>query len=415
MGEKICVVGLGYVGLPLAAALARQFPVVGCDLDPLRVRQLQDKNDSAGQVPPADLSASDLAFTTDIRDAKHCGVFIVTVPTPIFPDHRPDLRPLENACRDIAAVLKRGDLVVIESTVYPGVTEEVCAPTLERESGLAFNRDFACGYSPERVSPGDGPDIADIVKITAGSTPAAAKRTAEIYRPVIRAGIHPAGSIRVAEAAKVLENTQRDVNIALMNEAAVICGNLGLDTAEVLAAAATKWNFLNFRPGLVGGHCIGVDPYYLSHKAQASGYRPNLILAARQINDAMGAHIAAQTLALLAKRGKPAKRARILILGFSFKENCADPRNSRVWDIIRELRAAGCEVSACDPVADPEKARAEYGLELEADPGAALKKGPDAVIFAVAHDEFRQIPAAALGDALVIDVKGIAPRRDWRL
>ena len=413
--EKICVVGLGYVGLPLAAALARKFPVVGCDSNPLRVRELQAKNDSAGQLRPGDFPPANLAFAADIRAARDCGVFIVTVPTPIFPDHRPDLRPLENACRDIAKVLKRGGLVVIESTVYPGVTEEICAPILEKESGLVFNADFACGYSPERVSPGDGPDIADIVKITAGSTPAAAARTDAIYRQVIRAGTFRADSIRAAEAAKVLENTQRDVNIALMNEAARVCDALDLDSGAVFAAAATKWNFLNFRPGLVGGHCIGVDPYYLSHKAQTSGYRPNLILAARQVNNAMGAYVAARTLSLLERRGRPAAKARVLILGFTFKENCADPRNSRVWDVFCELQNAGCEVVACDPVADLEKVRTEYGVALETDVDAALERNPDAIIFAVAHDEFRKIPATALGDSLVVDVKGIAPRWDWRL
>ena len=415
--EKISVVGLGYVGLPLAAALARRFAVVGCDANPERVAQLQNGGDSSGEVSGEDLAAvsQNITFTANIADARECQVFIIAVPTPILPDRRPDLSVLESACRNVGTVLKTGDLVVVESTVYPGVTEEICAPILQNESGLTFNRDFACGYSPERVSPGDGPNIADIVKITAGSTPEAARKTANIYRAVIRAGIHMAESIRVAEAAKVLENTQRDINIALMNEAAMICQSLELDSGAVFAAAATKWNFLPFRPGLVGGHCVGVDPYYLSHKAIASGYRPNLILAARQINDSMGAYVAAQTMALMSRRGLRILGARVLVLGFAFKENCADPRNSRVWDIVSELRAGGCEVAVCDPVADRDKAKAEYNAELETDWRLALSRKPDAVVFAVAHDAFREISESDLGDALIIDVKGAAPKADWRL
>ena len=416
--EKICVVGLGYVGLPLAAVLARRFAVVGRDSNPVRVRELQAGRDSAREVPPEDLRAvaENLSFSADMADARDCGVFVVAVPTPLAPNLQPDLSILENACRDVGGALKRGDLVVIESTVYPGVTEEICAPILEKESGLAFNADFACGYSPERLRPGTAyRNIADIVKITAGSTPAAAARTDAIYRQVIRAGTFRADSIRAAEAAKVLENTQRDVNIAMMNEAARICEALGLDSGAVFAAAATKWDFLNFRPGLVGGHCIGVDPHYLSHRAEACGYRPELLLAARRVNDSMGAHIAARTLSLLEQRGRPAAKARVLILGFTFKENCADPRNSRVWDVFCELQNAGCEVVACDPVADLEKVRTEYGVALETNVDAALERNPDAIIFAVAHDEFRKIPATALGGSLVVDVKGIAPRWDWRL
>ena len=417
MGEKICVVGLGYVGLPLAVAFARKFSVVGCDANPDRIRELRDGRDSAGEVSPDDFAAvsENLSFSASVQDARQCGVFIIAVPTPVCSDRRPDLAILEGACRSVGAVLKPGDLVVVESTVYPGVTEEICAPILEKESGLKFNRDFACGYSPERVSPGDGPDITDIVKITAGSTPEAAARTDALYRQIITAGTFPARSIRAAEAAKVLENTQRDINIAIMNEAAMICHSAELDFGEVLAAAATKWNFLPFRPGLVGGHCIGVDPYYLSHKAETSGHSPELILTARRINNEMGAYVAAQTLDLMARRGVPAAGARILILGFTFKENCADPRNSRVWDVYRELTAGGCEVEICDPVADLEKTRAEYGIAPGADLAAALSRRPQAVVFAVAHDIFRDIAEKDLGDALIIDVKGIAPRADWRL
>ena len=418
MGEKICVVGLGYVGLPLAVAFARKFSVVGCDANPDRIRELRDGRDSAGEVSPDDFAAvsENLSFSASAQDARQCGVFIIAVPTPVCSDRRPDLAILEGACRSVGAVLKPGDLVVVESTVYPGVTEEICAPILEKESGLKFNRDFACGYSPERLRPGTAfRNLTDIVKITAGSTPEAAARTDALYRQIITAGTFPAQSIRAAEAAKILENTQRDINIAVMNEAAMICRALDLDSRAVFAAAASKWDFLKFEPGLVGGHCIGVDPYYLSHKAQTAGHLPELILAARQINDEMGAYVAAQTLDLMTRRNVAPKGARVLILGFTFKENCADPRNSRVWDIYRELTAGGCEVEICDPVADLEKTRAEYGIAPGADLTEALSRRPQAVVFAVAHDIFRDIAEKDLGDALIIDVKGIAPRADWRL
>ena len=419
MGEKICVVGLGYVGLPLAVAFARKFPVVGCDQNTQRIRELRGGEDSTGEVAAPDLAAAaaqNLSFSHSVANARKCGVFIIAVPTPISPDRRPDLAILEGACRSVGAVLKSGDLVVVESTVYPGVTEEICAPILEKESGLKFNRDFACGYSPERLRPGTAfRNLTDIVKITAGSTPKAAARTDALYREIITAGTFPAQSIRAAEAAKVLENTQRDINIAVMNEAAMICRALDLDSRAVFAAAASKWDFLKFEPGLVGGHCIGVDPYYLSHKAQTAGHSPELILAARQINDNMGAYVAAQTMSMMTRRDIAAKGARVLILGFTFKENCADPRNSRVWDIYRELTAGGCEVDICDPVADLEKTRTEYGITPETDLAAALSRKPQAVVFAVAHDVFRNIAKKDLGDALVIDVKGIAPKADWRL
>ena len=312
--EKISVVGLGYVGLPLAAALARRFAVVGCDANPERVAQLQNGGDSSGEVSGEDLAAvsQNLTFTANIADARECQVFIIAVPTPILPDRRPDLSVLESACRSVGTVLKPNDLVVVESTVYPGVTEEICAPILENESGLTFNRDFACGYSPERLRPGTAHrNLSEIVKVTAGSTPEAAARTDAIYKRIIRAGTFPAESIRAAEAAKVLENVQRDINIAVMNEAALMCEALNLDSRAVFAAAASKWDFLNFQPGLVGGHCIGVDPYYLSHKAQACGYRPDLLLAARKINDAMGGVIAARTLALLRQRNSDGQNFRV--------------------------------------------------------------------------------------------------------
>ena len=417
MREKICVVGLGYVGLPLAVAFARRFAVVACDRDSARVAELRNGRDSTGEVSEDELrGASNLSFVDDIADARACNVFVVAVPTPLTSDRKPDLSLLEGACRGVGGVLKRGDLVVIESTVYPGATEEVCAPILAEVSGLRFNADFACGYSPERLRPGTAHrHIADIVKITSGTTPAAAARTDALYKTIIRAGTFAAESVRAAEAAKVLENIQRDVNIALMNEAAMICDSLGLDSRAVFAAAATKWDFLNFQPGLVGGHCIGIDPHYLAHKAAACGRPADLILSARRVNDSVGAHVAARTLSLLAGKGLRAEGARVLVLGFAFKENCADPRESRVFDIVRDLRAAGCEVAVCDPVADGEKTRAEYGLELERDVGSALSRGADAVVFAVAHDAFRGITESQLGDALVADVKGTAPRWDWRL
>ena len=374
--------------------------------------------DSSGEVSAQDLEAvgENLSFSADISAARQCGVFIVAVPTPLLPNRRPDLSILESACREAGKVLKRGDLVIVESTVYPGVTEEICAPILERESGLKFNTDFFCGYSPERLRPGTSRrDLTNIVKLTAGSTPEAAERTDKLYKRIIRAGTFAAESIRAAEAAKVLENIQRDINIAVMNEAAMICEKLNLDSRAVFAAAGSKWDFLPFQPGLVGGHCIGVDPYYLAHKAEAAGFRPNLLLAAREVNEGMGPLVAARTVELIKQRGLSPRGARALILGLTFKENCADPRNSRVWDIFRELQAAGCEVAVCDPVADAEKAQSEYGIAPETDLNAALGRKPDAIIFAVAHDAFRDIPAESLGGALVVDVKGIAPRADWRL
>ena len=417
-GERICIVGLGYVGLPLAVLFARRYTVIGCDTNPDRIRELRQGRDATQEVSAEELNAvaGRLSFAADMAAAHDCNVYVITVPTPIDPDHQPDLSMLESACRDVGGVLKQGDLVVIESTVYPGVTEEICVPILEKESGLQFNADFTCGYSPERLSPGTAfRHIADIIKVTAGSTPAAADRTDALYKSVISAGTFRAQSIRTAEAAKILENVQRDVNIALMNETAMIFSALHLDTHAVLEAAATKWNFLNFQPGLAGGHCIGVDPYYLIHKARACGYDPTLIPAARNINDSMGAYIAEQTLSLLKQRGRKVEESRVLILGFTFKENCPDPRNSRVWDIFRRLRDAGSRVEACDPIADAQSVQAEYGIALEIDTDAALKRNPDAVIYAVAHDAFRHIPVDALGKALVMDIKGIAPRWDWRL
>ena len=415
-GENICVVGLGYVGLPLAAALVARGQVTGYDNDAGRIAELRTGRDRTGELSAEQLHAAGLRLSADIKEAADCTAYIITVPTPLLPDKRPDLSPLLDACRAVGSVLSGGDLVIIESTVYPGVTEELCAPLLAQISGLCYNRDFTCGYSPERVNPGDAArPVAAICKITAGSTPAAAVRTDAIYRRIITAGTHAAASIRIAEAAKVIENTQRDVNIALMNEFAMLCHSLQIDSAKVFAAAATKWNFLPFAPGLVGGHCIGVDPYYLCHKAQASGYQPNLILAARQINDSMGRYIADHTVYLMAQRGLTIKGAVVLILGFAFKENCPDPRNSRVAEMRQALQDAGCTVHVCDPLADGDKIQAEYGFRPTTDWRAALAKRPAAVVFAVAHDCFGEITAADLGDCLVVDVKNCAPRADWRL
>ena len=417
--EKICVVGLGYVGLPLAAVLARQFLVVGCDSDSERIAALREGRDDTGEMSAESLAAlaeTKWRLTDDIGDAAGCNVYIITVPTPLLADKRPDLSPLRAACRAVGGVLAAGDLAVVESTVYPGVTEDICAPLLAEVSGLQYKKDFHCAYSPERINPGDSSrPLSKIKKIVAGDSPKSAARARAVYEKIIAAGVHLAPSIRVAEAAKAIENTQRDVNIALMNEFAMLCDSLEIDSAAVFAAAATKWNFLPFSPGLVGGHCIGVDPYYLCHRAQAGGYQPNLILAARQINDSMGRHVAEKTLLLLARRGAVIRGAKVLILGFAFKENCPDPRNSRVADIRRALQDAGCEVSVCDPVADRNKALAEEGVELQTDIGHALAAKPDAIIFAVAHQCFSQIAAADLGQSLVLDVKGIAPRSDWRL
>ena len=414
--EKICVIGLGYVGLPLAAALSAHFHVIGCDRDAARIAALKDGRDNTGELSAAALQNAKIIFSENIKDGADCSVYIITAPTPLLPDRRPDLSPLTDACKAAGAVLKTGDLVIIESTVYPGVTEDICAPVLAEESGLQFNRDFYCGYSPERANPGDtSRPLAAIKKITSASAPEAAERAAAIYEKIITAGICRVSSIRVAEAAKAVENTQRDVNIALMNEVAMLCHSLDIDSAEVFSAAASKWNFLPFSPGLVGGHCIGVDPYYLCYKAQAGGYQPNLILAARQINDSMGRYVADKTMLLLARRGAALKGARVLILGFSFKENCPDPRNSRVAEMRRAFLDSGCEVRVCDPVADGEKTRAEYGIGLAADWRAELAKKPDAVVFAVAHKCFAEITAEDLGGALAVDVKGFAPRADWRL
>jgi len=387
---RIGVIGLGYVGLPLAVEFGKHFDTVGFDINARRVDELRKGRDGTLEVDSDELAAADrLTFTTRLADLKKCRVFIVTVPTPIDKYKRPDLTPLEKASESVGQVLKKGDVVVYESTVYPGCTEEICVPILERESGLRFNRDFYAGYSPERINPGDKEHrLTTIRKVTSGSTPAVAAFVDSLYRSIVKAGTHRASSIRVAEAAKVIENTQRDVNIALINELALIFGRLGIDTEEVLNAAGSKWNFLPFRPGLVGGHCIGVDPYYLTHKAQAVGYHPEMILAGRRLNDNMGSYVAQQVAQLMMRRRIQVRDSRILIMGLTFKENCPDVRNTKVVDVVRELQTFGARIDVHDPWADPVAARHEYDLKLVRN----LRRGTyDAIVLAVAHNQFRQM------------------------
>ncbi|HSN44678.1 MAG TPA: Vi polysaccharide biosynthesis UDP-N-acetylglucosamine C-6 dehydrogenase TviB, partial [Propionibacteriaceae bacterium] len=387
---RIAVVGLGYVGLPLAVEFGKQFDVVGFDINEQRIEQLRGGNDRTLEVSDGELAETTrLSFTTDPQGIADCTVFIVTTPTPIDQHKRPDLSPVLSATRTIAAVLKPGDVVVYESTVYPGATEEDCVPVLEELSGLTLNEDFFVGYSPERINPGDKEHrVSTIVKITSGSTPEAADFVDALYRCIVTVGTHRAPSIRVAEAAKVIENTQRDVNIALINELAILFNKLGIDTEDVLLAAGTKWNFLPFRPGLVGGHCIGVDPYYLTHKAQSVGYHPEIILAGRRLNVSMGAYVASQLVKAMTKKGIALKGARVLIMGLTFKENTPDLRNTRVVDIIAELKDYGIVVDVHDPWADPDEAREHYGLDLVAVPDAGVYDG---MVLAVAHRQFTEL------------------------
>jgi len=390
---KVGVVGLGYVGLPLAVEFGKRFSTVGFDIKADRVEELRKGHDSTLETDEAELaSATKLSFTTRLADLKSCRVFIVTVPTPIDEYKRPDLTPLVKSSESVGQVLKKGDVVVYESTVYPGCTEEICVPILERVSGLKFNKDFYAGYSPERINPGDKQHrLTTIKKVTSGSTPAVAEFVDSLYRSIVIVGTHKASSIKVAEAAKVIENTQRDVNIALINELALIFNRMGIDTEEVLNAAGSKWNFLPFRPGLVGGHCIGVDPYYLTHKAQAIGYHPEMILAGRRINDNMGTYVAQQIAQLMMQRRIQVKDSRILMMGLTFKENCPDVRNTKIVDVVHELEKYGAKVDVVDPWADPDEAEHEYGLR----PVKRLKAGTyDAVVMGVAHQEFRKMGIA---------------------
>lgn len=411
---RIAVIGLGYVGLPLAVEFSKHFPTVGFDINASRITELRDGHDSTREVAEDELaSAGRLRYSDALEQIADCNVYIITVPTPIDSAKRPDLGALQSASRTVGKVLTRGDIVIYESTVYPGATEEDCAPVLASVSGLFLNKDFFLGYSPERINPGDKDHrLPDIRKITAGSTPEVAEFVDLLYRQIILAGTHKASSIRVAEAAKVIENTQRDVNIALINELALIFNRMNLDTIEVLEAAGTKWNFLNFRPGLVGGHCIGVDPYYLTHKSQEIGYHPEMILAGRRINDNMGIYVAGSVVRLMVLKGMLLPSSRILIMGITFKENCPDVRNTRVVDVIAELATYGAQVDVYDPWADPAEVEAEYGIAVsnELPPAGTY----DGIVIAVGHREFAAMDPAdirALGKSghVIYDIKNVLP------
>jgi UDP-N-acetyl-D-galactosamine dehydrogenase len=419
--KKIAVVGLGYVGLPLAVAFGEKREVVGFDINAGRIAELKDGVDFTREVSREELgAASKLSFTDSLDGIADCQVYIVTVPTPIDEFKTPDLTPLVKASESVGKVLKRGDIVIYESTVYPGATEEVCVPVLEKVSGLAFNQDFFAGYSPERINPGDKEHrVTTIMKVTSGSTPEIADEVNNLYANIITAGTHKASSIKVAEAAKVIENTQRDLNIALMNELSMIFARIGIDTHEVLAAAGTKWNFLPFKPGLVGGHCIGVDPYYLTHKAQAIGYHPEIILAGRRVNDNMGPYAAAELVKAMIKKGHTIANSRVLVMGLTFKENCPDLRNTRVIDVVNELKDFGCQVDVTDCWANNEEAEHEYGISLVAEPKAGEY---DAVFLAVPHREYAGLSAEQLraytnSNGVLFDLKGVLPlgQADLRL
>jgi UDP-N-acetyl-D-galactosamine dehydrogenase len=405
---KIAIIGLGYVGLPLAVEFGKQGDTVGFDISQKRIDELKRGIDRTLETDAEKLGeAKELSFTTNLEDIRPCNFYIVTVPTPIDQFNRPDLSLVEKATETVGKVLKKNDIVVYESTVYPGCTEEFCVPILERLSGLAFNKDFFCGYSPERINPGDKKHtVTQIKKVTSGSTPETLKKVDEVYKSVIVAGTHPVSSIKVAEAAKVIENSQRDINIAFINELALIFERMGIDTLEVLEAAGSKWNFLPFRPGLVGGHCIGVDPYYLTHKAQEIGYHPEVILAGRRINDNMGVFVANKVVKLMIHKGHKVHGARVLVLGITFKENCTDIRNSRVVDIVNELKDFGCRVDVYDSWAESEDVMHEYGLPLIAD--KELVPGTyDAIVLAVAHEKFRTLDVRSLKNknGVIYDVK----------
>jgi len=414
--SRLAVVGLGYVGLPLAVALGRKFPIIGYDISVGKIEELGHGIDHTGEVSPDQMEGARIEFTADPSRLAEAAFFIVTVPTPIDGHRRPDLGPLKAASTDIGRHLSRGAIVVFESTVYPGATEEICLPILEKESGLVGGRDFKIGYSPERINPGDKVhSLEKVVKVVAGQDPKTLETVADLYQTVVAAGIHRVSSIKVAEAAKVIENTQRDLNVALMNELALIFNRLGISTREVLEAAGTKWNFLPFSPGLVGGHCIGVDPYYLTFKAEEIGYHPKVILAGRQINDGMGKYVAEMAVKKLIEADKAVKGSRLLILGLTFKENVPDIRNTKVIDIVTELNTYGVEGLVCDPVADPEEVRTAYGFDLV---DWRHVEPLDGVIWAVAHDAFRVIGPADLnhlcrngkGSGVVCDVKSLLDR-----
>lgn len=409
--KTLAVIGLGYVGLPLAVEFGKTYKVLGFDIFAKRILELENGYDRTLEVEEAELkSAKNLHFTTHLEDLREAQIFIITVPTPIDNYNKPDLTPLQKASSSVGKVLKKGDIVIYESTVYPGCTEEDCVPILEKESGLKFNVDFFCGYSPERINPGDKAHrLPNIKKVTSGSTPQIAEEVNALYASIITAGTHKAPSIKVAEAAKVIENSQRDINIAFVNELALIFERLGIDTLEVLEAAGSKWNFLPFRPGLVGGHCIGVDPYYLTHKAESLGYHSQVILAGRHINDNMGIVVAERVIKLMIKNTHQIVGSKVAILGVTFKENCPDIRNSRVVDVIRELQDFGCNVEVYDPWADKEEVQREYGLILKDLETFDLREY-QAVIIAVAHNAFKELDFKSRDKVVVYDLKGILPK-----
>jgi len=414
---QIGIIGLGYVGLPLAVEFGKIFPTVGFDINEARIDELKSGNDHTLETSNEEIcNATLLTFSNNIEKLRPCNVFIVGVPTPVDKNKRPDLTPLLRASATIRKVLKKDDIVIFESTVYPGATEEECVPVIEKHSGLKFNKDFFCGYSPERINPGDKVHtLTTIRKITSGSTPEVAEFVDQLYNSILKNGTFKASSIKVAEAAKVIENSQRDINIAFVNELALIFERIGIDTNEVLNAAATKWNFLNFRPGLVGGHCIGIDPYYLTHKAQELGYHPEIILAGRRLNDNMGFYVAKQVLKLMIQKEQQISGSHVLMLGITFKENCPDIRNSRAIDVVTELTDFGCKVDVFDPWASPEDVKEEYDITLT----STLAESYDAIILAVAHEQFKTMNIKALcnGHGILYDIKGLLPKEivDGRL
>lgn len=421
MNVSIAVIGLGYVGIPLAVEFGKKYSTIGLDINSERVRDLKNGIDHTLEVSKQDLeSAKHLSYTTNINDTVDCNLYIITVPTPINEKNQPDLSPLIQSSTSVGGVLKKGDIVIYESTVYPGVTEDECVPLLEKYSGLKYNVDFFCGYSPERINPGDKErTLTKILKITSGSTPEVAQQVDDLYSSIITAGTYKASSIKVAEAAKVIENTQRDVNIALVNELALIFDAMEIPSDEVLKAAGTKWNFLNFKPGLVGGHCIGVDPYYLTYKAQKLGYKPNLILSSRQINNGMSAFIAKKTVRFLVEYDKKIKNSTILIMGFTFKENCPDIRNTKVIDIVDELEEFGCHVDIYDPWVNSSDMKSVFNRSLIDNPFNSSKRY-EAIIVCVAHHQFKDLnshdfQSISDGTPIILDVKGIVEEPSWRL
>ncbi len=413
--DKICIIGLGYVGLPLAHAFSEKYEVVGFDISSWRIDELNNGYDRTLELSETQVKEAlnnKMKFTLNIDDIKDCNIYIVTVPTPIDKHKKPDLTPLIKASETIGNILKKDDIVIYESTVYPGATEEDCVPVLEKFSGLKFNKDFFCGYSPERINPGDKEHtVTKILKVTSGSTPEIGKKVNELYASIITAGTHLAPTIKVAEAAKVIENSQRDINIAFVNELSMIFNKLNIDTNAVLEAAGTKWNFLPFRPGLVGGHCIGVDPYYLTHKAQEVGYNPEIILAGRRLNDNMGIYVANQVIKLMIKKGHKIEGSKILVLGITFKENCPDIRNSRVIDVVRELQDFGCDVEVSDYWADSDEVKHEYNLELKKD---LNYEDYEAIVLALSHDKYKLIKLNNKNQ-VVFDIKSILDKADGRL